>query len=295
MTAELREIELAGIGDEAAPELEGQIAAHRELGWSRIELRTLGGTQLGDLPVDEVAAAAEALDSAGLDVVCVSSRIGAWGRTTRTPLELDIRELEALASRAASLRCRRVRVMSFLRDGADDGTWRREAHRRLRELARRAEQLDVVLLHENCAGFAGRGPDETLDLLEHVDSPALRLLFDTGNGLTYGYDSLDFLAATLPFVDHVHVKDGVARAGGVDYVLPGAGDGRVVECLAMLVDAGYRGVWTIEPHLDVAPHRGELIAGATAAAAFVDYGRALERLIAERLVPVAAGPNGAKS
>ncbi|NUS02890.1 MAG: sugar phosphate isomerase/epimerase, partial [Nonomuraea sp.] len=33
--------DLAGIGDEAAPDLDGQIAAVAELGWRRLELRTI--------------------------------------------------------------------------------------------------------------------------------------------------------------------------------------------------------------------------------------------------------------
>jgi sugar phosphate isomerase/epimerase len=279
MAAEPPTVTLAGIGDEAAPDLAGQLAAHRELGWSRIELRTIDGAQLADMPLDAVTAAAERIRSAGLEVVCVASGIGAWGRTTRTPLEVDERELDALAPRLAVLGCTRVRVMSFLREGLDDRGWRAEARRRMRELARRAEQLGLTLLHENCAGFGGRGPDASLDLLAHADSPALRLLFDTGNGLSYGYRSLDFLRPTLTWVDHVHVKDGVRRAGAVEYVAPGEGDGEVAECLALLLAAGYRGTFTIEPHMHVAPHRGERVAGRGASATFVECGRALERLM----------------
>ncbi len=280
MDANAAGIRLAGMGDEAAPDLAGQIAAHRDLGWTRVELRTLDGAQLADLPLDAVEAAAEQLASAGFEVVCVASQIGAWGRSTRTPLELDHRELEALAPRMAALGCRRVRVMSFLCEGVDDRAWRAEARRRLQELARRAEQLGLALLHENCAGWGGRGPDETLDLLTHVDSPALSLLFDTGNGVAYGYRSVDFLVPVVRWVEHVHVKDGVWRGNDVEYVGPGEGDAHVPECVRLLLDSGYCGTWTIEPHLHVSPHRGEVTAPKTAAATFVAYGRAFEQLVA---------------
>jgi sugar phosphate isomerase/epimerase len=280
---------LAGIGDEAAPDLDGQVAAHRELGWSHIELRTIDGTQIADMPLDAVSAVAERLHSEGLQVVGVSSGIGAWGRTTSTPLEVDERELEALAPRAAALGCSRLRVMSFLQEDVDDDGWRAESRRRLRELARRAEQLGLTLLHENCAGYGGRGPHESLELMADVDSPALRLLFDTGNGLSYGYDSLDFLRPTLEWTDHVHVKDAIRRGDDVEYVAPGEGEGQVADCLALLLSNGYRGGFTIEPHMHVAPHRGERVAGEGATASFVRCGRALERLMERQAEPARGG------
>ena len=290
MAADPRAIGLAGIGDEAAPDLAGQIAAHRELGWSRIELRTIDGTQIADLPLERVEAVAEELRAGGFEVVGVSSGIGAWGRTTATPLDVDERELEGLAPRMAALGTTRLRVMSFLQEEVDERGWREESVRRLRTIARRAEELGLTLLHENCAGYGGRGPDEAVELLTSVDSPALRLVFDTGNGLSYGYDSLDYLRPTLDWVDHVHVKDGVRRDGEVEYVVPGAGEGQVADCLSLLLGAGYGGTLTIEPHMHVAPHRGERIAGEGAQSAFVACGRALERLLAEEVeAPVAAG------
>jgi sugar phosphate isomerase/epimerase len=285
MAAEASGVTLAGIGDEAAPDLAGQIAAHRELGWSHIELRTIDGDQIADMALGAVTAAAEELRSGGLEVVAVASGIGAWGRTTGTPLAVDERELETLAPRLEALGCTCVRVMSFLReDGAGGGAWRAEALRRLRSLANRAEQLGLTLLHENCAGYGGQGPDESLDMMAEVDSPALRLLFDTGNGLSYGYDSLDFLRPTLAWVDHVHVKDCVRRGDDVEYVAPGEGEGQVEECLTLLLESGYRGTLTIEPHLEVAPHRGEWVAGESAAAGFARCGRALEGLLERRAV-----------
>lgn len=282
MAAELSGVRLAGIGDEAAPDLGGQMAAHQRLGWPEIELRTIGGRQIAELPAETVRAVARRLSDAGLTVTCVASGIGAWGRTTGTAPSMDEDELERLAPRLALLGCNRVRVMSFPREGAlARADWGEEARRRLRRLARRAEQLGIVLLHENCAGYGGLGPDEALELLAGVDSPALRLLFDLGNGLSYGYSSADFLRPTLPWVEHVHVKDGLRTGDGIEWCLPGQGEAEVRECAAMLLASGYRGVWTIEPHLRVAPHRGRWLAGDGAIDEFIAYGRAFERLLAD--------------
>jgi sugar phosphate isomerase/epimerase len=115
----------------------------------------------------------------------------------------------------------------------------------------------VVLLHENCHGWAGRSAACSLDLVATVDSPSLRLLFDTGNGLAYGYRSLPFLREVLPLVEHVHVKDGITTAGGdAVFGMPGEGAARLVDCMALLEEHGYRGWYSIEPHVALIPHLG---------------------------------------
>jgi sugar phosphate isomerase/epimerase len=95
-------------------------------------------------------------------------------------------------------------------------------------------------------------------MLEEVDSPALRLVFDTGNGLAYGYRSTDYLAAVLPWVAHVHVKDGRRAPGdaGPEWTLPGAGQAEVAACVGLLEEAGYTGFYSLEPHVAHIPHLG---------------------------------------
>lgn len=274
-------IELAAVGDEAAPDIAGQIAAVQALGWPGIELRTVDAVDIADLSGEAFDAVAVAVGAAGLRTVALASRIGGWGRSTSTPLELDLRELETLAPRAHALGTEYVRIMSFANGGVDQASWRAEALRRVEALAARALDLGIVLLHENCAGWAGQGADQTIDLLTAIDSPALRLLFDIGNCVAYRYDPVEYLAAVMPWVSHVHVKDAVRQGDDVRWVHPGAGQARVIDCLTMLVAAGYRGCWAIEPHLQVAPHLGEYDAGADGRTAMLEYGRVLARIAAE--------------
>ena len=143
------------------------------------------------------------------------------------PLELDLAELDVLAERCAALGTRYVRVMSYPNDGLAEDDWGREAIRRLRLLTARAERAGLVLLHENCSGWAGRDADRVLRLLAAVDSPALGLVFDTGNGIEYGYDAYELLAELVEAVPdrirHVQVKDAAGTADRPDYCYPGRG------------------------------------------------------------------------
>ncbi|WP_426402894.1 M20/M25/M40 family metallo-hydrolase [Streptomyces sp. R-07] len=271
---------ITGIGDEAAPGLAGQIAVARELGWSALELRTLDGTALADLPAPAVRDAAGQLHAAGLGVVCLDSRIGNWARPITGPFSADLEELERLAEHGRVLGCRSLRVMSWTRDGLPEEEWALLAIDRMRRLARRAEQLGVELLHENCTGWAGSDAARTLRMLAEVDSPALRVLFDIGNGVPYGYDALALLERLLPYVAHVHVKDALPgdRPGEAVYTLPGEGVARVADCVRLLEDHGYRGAYSLEPHLAVVPHAGVRGEGTDTAGPFVRAARRLATL-----------------
>jgi len=276
-------IRFAGIGDEAAPGLAGQIRAHRLLGWSAVELRDIDGTALADLDDAAFERVTETLRAADLDVVCVDSRIANWARPITGDFEPDRAELERLAPRCAALGTRYVRVMSYPNDPdapLDEPEWARRVVGRMRRLARQAEDAGLVLLHENCAGWAGADASRALRLLAEVDSPALRLVFDTGNGVAYGYEAYDLLTELVAWVDHVQVKDARAAAGEAVYTLPGEGDCRVADCLRLLLDRGWTGTWSIEPHRAVRPHEGRTDAGRGGVAEFVRYGRALEALAA---------------
>jgi sugar phosphate isomerase/epimerase len=238
----------AGIGDEAGISLHTQLGALARLGWNWIELRSVDGTAIADLNDRAFNQLVEVLATRGLNVAGVASRIGNWSRPITGAFDRDLDELAILTRRCAALGTRYIRVMSYLNAGLDEHEWGRRVVYRIRELASRAEQADLVLLHENCTGWAATNVEHMLALLDAVGSPALRLLFDTGNGVAYGYDAYGMLADIVTHVAHVHIKD-AAGTGNPVYTLPGAGQARVVDCLRLLLRSGYTGVWSIEPHL----------------------------------------------
>ena len=66
--------------------------------------------------------------------------------------------------------------------------------------------------------YGGQSPAHTLKLIEAVDSPAFRLVFDTGNPVfsdlrvgspPYGkQNAWDFYIQVRPYIAYVHIKDG---------------------------------------------------------------------------------------
>ncbi|MGI8329651.1 sugar phosphate isomerase/epimerase family protein [Actinomadura scrupuli] len=283
------QITYAGITDEAAPRLADQVAALSALGWDTIELRSVDGVAIAELDDRAFGRLTEVLSAAGISVTCVDSRIANWGRPISGRFEDDLDELHVLAGRCAALGTRNVRVMSYPNAGLDEPDWGRRVIARMRELAAQAEDADLVLLHENCAGWAAHDPARMRRLVEEVGSPALRLLFDTGNGIAHGYEAYDVLTGIVDLVAHVHVKDGRGDAAAPVYTLPGEGDCRVADCLRLLLDHGYHGALSIEPHLHVRPHENRTDPGPDGLTQFVSYGRRLERLVEESVLPPRRG------
>ena len=265
---------LAGITDEAAHDLATQVEVLTELGWTAIELRTIDRLAVAELTDGQFAAAAEVLADRGLRVICLASRIGNWSRPVTSDFEQDLAELDVLARRARSIGTRYLRIMSYPNDGLSDPDWRTAVATRITALTRGAEAGGVTLLHENCSGWAGTSAERMLELLDEVASPALKLLFDTGNGVAHGYDGVDLLGDIVGHVEHVHVKD--ADADG--FTIPGEGAARVADCVKLLRANGYRGAFSLEPHLAVRPHEPGGLA-ADAVPSFLAAGRAMADLL----------------
>lgn len=282
--AELGGIVLGGIGDESGPDLSTQILAHESLGWRHMELRSVGGTPVGDLPPQGDAALALALERAGLSIPVLCSRIGGWSGNISSPWQEDCRELDRLIQLGGRLGSRMIRVMSYPNDGLSDDEWGRQVTERVSRLAEIANRSGMVLALENCSGWAAHSADRTLALIQDICSPALGVLFDIGNPVVHGYDGYAFLEAVADHVVHVHVKD-ARRArtedGEAEFCLPGKGDGRVADCLRHLIRRQWRGMWSIEPHLALIPHLRRSADEESLLRSFDVYGRAFSNLLME--------------
>ena len=276
---------LSGLADEAADHIEGQIAAHRALGWNRIELRLIGGKQAGSeaLPEADFERAADLLGEAGIAVSGFASAIGNWSRPIAGDFQVDLNDLATLCRRMQRTGARIVRTMSWVRGDASLEEWRDEAVRRYKIMAPIAADAGILLLHENCEGWGGLSPENAVEFLERVNHPAVAALFDIGNTVAYGLDPWPFYRAVRPFIRYVHVKDAKRNpAGGKSdlFTYPGQGDASVGEILADLISTGYDAGVTIEPHVASIVHLG----GSQSTPeerfdSYVRYGRALESLL----------------
>ena len=132
-------------------------------------------------------------------------------------------------------------------------------------------------------GWGGESPENSLRLLEEVNSPALKLLYDTGNVIAHDQDGWDFYSKTREHIVYVHIKDAVKTPDGkIHYRYCGEGNGQVRRILTDLIRNGYDGGFSIEPHLKAIIHESkdadDPLAGYKA---YVEYGRRLAAILKE--------------
>ncbi len=287
------ELYLTGFTDEAADELSRQIALCRHLGWSKIDLRTVDGGNIVEIPDTEFDEVCEQLAEAGLEVSSFGSRIANWSRRVDDDPDTDYRLMEAAIPRMHRLNVKYIRIMSYRPDsstGLSAAELERRVVERVRTLAEIAEAGGVICLHENCDTWGGQSYEHTLRLLDAVGSEHLKLAFDTGNPFAtldvrreppYRYQNTwEFYEQVKPHIAYLHVKDGVVDDGTVVYTYPGEGEGEVPRILADLAERGYQGPISIEPHLAVVYHDPSVTAGSEERwDSFVEYAERTRRLL----------------
>ena len=84
---------LTGFADEAAVDIDGQIRATRELGWTNIESRNIGGVQIHDIPDAEFDVVCAKLAAAGVAINCFGSAIANWGKQITDPMDVTWAEV----------------------------------------------------------------------------------------------------------------------------------------------------------------------------------------------------------
>ncbi|MBN1441214.1 MAG: sugar phosphate isomerase/epimerase [Planctomycetes bacterium] len=280
----------SGIADEAAKDIESQVRAHKELGWSFIELRNIGGTNLTDLSDAEFEKVTEILDANALRVSCFASQLANWARPIDTDFEKDLAELRRAIPRMQRLGTSFIRCMSYpnQKPPLEDREWKRRVVERIKTLARMAEDGGITLVHENCDGWGGQSAGHTMELLAEVGSDHLKLVYDTGNPIPHHQDGWEYYQGVRDAIVYVHIKDYVTEeppGGGPPAeraCFPGEGIGYVREIISDLFARGYDGGFSIEPHLTSVVHlQQEASDPQVAFKTYIEYGRRLEALVRE--------------
>jgi sugar phosphate isomerase/epimerase len=264
-----------GFADEAGTSIEAQIQATKELGWSNIESRSIDGVNLTDITDEAFEGVCQKLAEADVQINCFSSAIANWSRHPRRDedFEYSVMALERAIPRMQRLGTKMIRGMSFtvVKDEEPDSPELEQLiFDKVSHLVRMCEEAGVIYVHENCMNYGGQSHEHTLKLLESIPSPSLKLVFDTGNPVftdrrlgpkPYGkQSSWEFYTNVREFIHYVHIKDGryIRESGSlfpeVEYTFPGEGDGDVERIVRDLLQNGYDGGFSIEPHLSLVYH-----------------------------------------
>ena len=275
-----------GFTDEAERSLDGQISTLREVGWSAIELRLIDGKNVCDFTDEEWKRTWDRLQKEQIQVVGFGGQIGNWARPIDSDFSLDIDELKRVAPRMRQAGTKFLRIMSYPNSESNPlnrSEWRIEAVRRLKELAKIAEGEGIILGHENCSGY-GETPEGYLELVEAVNSPALQLIFDTGNNSLHDNNTevtWDYYQKCREQITHVHIKCAKPGENGDDFVTCYVDEDPVQERILKDLEAtGYDSWLSIEPHIKAAIHAGQDVDDSgEGRKVWVDFAKELERLV----------------
>ncbi len=277
----------SGISDEAGKTIEKQIQAHNELGWDYMELRLIDGVNITQVPNYTFEKIADKLAENNKKVSCFASAIANWARPITCDPKIDIEDLKRAIPRMHRLKTKFIRVMSYPNDPNNplsEEEWRKESIRRMKELAKIAEDGGVILVHENCSGWGGLSAENSNILLGEVNSPALKVVFDTGNPVTYGQNAWEYYLKVKKDIVYVHIKDAKKVNGEDIYCLCGEGDGCVREIIYDLLKSGYDGGFSIEPHLAAIIHTGQQAESEEQLYnSYITYGKKLMEIVHEAL------------
>lgn len=285
---------LTGFADEAAKDIDGQIRATKELGWKYIESRNVNDKNIHDITDEEFDAVCEKLSAADVKINCFGSTIANWGKKITEPFNSSLAEAKRAIPRMQKLGCKLIRIMSFaVVEGREpDGQMEQERFRRVREIKMMFDDAGLTAVHENCMNYGGMGWTYTLKLIENV--PGLKLVFDTGNPVftddrtkqkPYPKQSAwEFYSHVKEHIEYVHIKDGIweTSTGTTKFTFAGEGNGDVKRIVKDLLESGYNGGLSMEPHLAVVFHDESVQSEESVKYAnYVEYGRRFMAMLKE--------------
>ena len=263
---------LSGFGDEIDADPIVQVAVLQALGANHIEVRSAWDTNVVEMSQAQLADLAALFTAKGIRVSAIASPIGKVD--VGLPVEHEVERLGRAISAAETLGTSYIRIFSFHYGSRDVETVRGDVMTRMRALAKIAEEAGVILLHENEKDIFGDIPSRVLDIIETVNSPALRVAWDAANFVQVGVRPFDDAYPLLrPHLEYLQVKDASFADSTVRPA--GEGDGQLQPTINALRDSGYSGFASLEPHLTGAFGLG----GFSGPAAFGVAARAFARVV----------------
>lgn len=270
-------IHISGFADEICLDLEEQLQTVTKLGMHYISLRSAGGKNIADFTAEEVNdQLLPVLKKYGVGVSSIGSPIGKVDIHNEEGFAHQLEQLAELCKICKVLDCRYIRVFSFFVPEADADSLKDEVLAKMRQFVAIAEANDVILLHENEKDIYGDIGRRCKNLLDEISSPNLKAAFDFANFVQCGEDTEACWNLLRPYIVYIHIKDAVSDSK--ENVVCGTGEGKIAMLLRRaIVDEGYEGFLTLEPHLVV-----------------FDSLKALEKNSVDTIIPKNKAANGAE-
>ena len=235
----------SAFADEISPDLQTQMEVLGRYGIAYIEARGIDGKNIADYTPGQAKEIKKILDNNGFKLSALGSPIGKIHITDDFAPEL--KRFENMLELADIFETPYIRMFSFFMEAADAPKYRDAVLERWQQYIDAAKGHSVILLHENEKDIYGDTALRCKDLLDTLHCDYLKATFDPANFVQCGEDVWQASELLKNDIAYVHIKDAKAADGSV--VPAGQGDGHVVKILTHLMQDGFNGFLSLEPHL----------------------------------------------
>ncbi len=246
-----KNIEISGFSDEIASDFQTQLKTVNELGMRYISLRGINDKNIGDYSVEMIKKdVVPRLKQWDIGVSSIGSPIGKIYINDENAFKKQLTMLKALCEISQLLNCQYIRIFSFYIPKEDNfDAYKDIVISKLKEFAKIAEQYNIILLHENEKDIFGDIARRCKLILDEVNSPNFKAIFDFANFVQCEENTQDCYDLLSDDIAYIHIKDAVYKDNF--NVLCGTGDGQIESILVQFFESGYQGFLTLEPHLVV--------------------------------------------
>ncbi len=237
---------LSGFSDEIDSNIEEQFKVLNKLGSKYFEPRGINGKNISTLTEDEIKNLKEAMNKYGIKASSIGSPIGKISIKDDFIPHLEL--FKKIVKTAKELDSKYIRIFSFfIPSGEDASKYKDEVIERLKAFVKIAEENDIILLHENEKDIYGDTAKRCREILEEINSPYLRCVFDPANFVQCDVETYPYAFNLLkPYIEYMHIKDADENK---NIVPAGMGIGNIEKILSSLKESGYKGFVSLEPHL----------------------------------------------
>lgn len=241
---------LTGFADEINPDIDLQIETMVRLRVSGLDLRSVDGVNVLNLSDEKLKEVSDKLKAKNLMVSCIGSPVNKVPYSQAGQGE-ELEKLRKACHAAKLVGTDKIRLFTPEVPSTFGDGFTSLVLRWMEEQVKLAEDEGVILLHENDGVFWGAYPENAKVLFHELGGPHFQAAFDFANTVLIGFQPMrDWFPWLRPYLHTLHIKDAIRD--GQKVVPAGQGDGQIEETIRYLLTDGWRGPFTIEPHLQAA-------------------------------------------
>ncbi|HIW32919.1 MAG TPA: sugar phosphate isomerase/epimerase [Candidatus Paenibacillus intestinavium] len=242
-------LHISGFSDEISSDFVTQLQAVSKLGMKYLSLRGIDGRNIGEYTLEEIQQTVlPKLTEYEIAVSSIGAPIGKIFITDDEGFAQQLTMLDRLCQIANVLNCKYIRIFSFyIPKGEDADQYNSKVISQINQFAAIAAKYNVILLHENEKDIFGDIARRCYEMLEAVQSPYFKAIFDFANFVQCGENTWECYQLLKPHIEYIHIKDAVSTSQ--QNVVCGTGEGKIKEILTDVIANGYEGFLTLEPHL----------------------------------------------